>query len=258
MAYAGRALAVEPDEETHATPGVAEHAQGASCSPVIDPQNIVYGCAVAHSAPGGQTTRRGGRQRAAVARPFLFKDKQGRDTVTATICVDSGATVSIVPAHWITELVEVMDGRNRAAVAWGDGSKSPVVAKGCVVFYIENVRFRIHAWGVRQVTKALISERQLVEGGAGIVHYEDGYFLDMAPMGGRRLAIGDDSLLTVKVVVDAAQDAQARATATATSAATTAAGVANKAIAAAKAAAHAADIALGRSAGVDLWPRLGN
>ena len=252
VAHVGRAQAVEA-EESDAAAGVAERPDGASCSQAVDPQNIVYACS-ARPMPDGQTTRRGdGRRSTGVAKPFFFKDKEGRETVTATICIDSGATVSIVSAHWITEDLEVMGRSNRAAVAWGDGSQSAVVAKGRVVFWVDNVRFRIAAWGVRQVTKAFISERQLVDGGAGIVHYDDGYFLDMAPMGGRRLPISDDSLLTVQVAVDAGQDARARAAAVATSAATVAAGVAQRAIAAATAAALAADVAVGHSAGDSPW-----
>jgi hypothetical protein len=80
------------------------------------------------------------------------------------------------------------------------------VAKGYIILYMNKTRFRIHAWGVPEVARALISASQLVHYGAEIIHNRAGHFLDMSSLiGGRnggRITIGRDSLVTVEVAID--------------------------------------------------------
>jgi hypothetical protein len=139
-------------------------------------------------------------------RPFFFVDADGLESIMATAIVDSGATVTIVPASWLSEDIVFTSDADPCAVAWGDGSRSDVVAKGYIIIYMNKTRFRIHAWGVPEVARALISASQLVHYGAEIIHNRAGHFMDMSSLigvrNGGRITIGRDSLVTVEVAID--------------------------------------------------------
>jgi hypothetical protein len=167
------------------------------------------------------------------------------------VCLDSGATVTIVPVSWIT-LDKVYIGEdNPCLLSWGDGRTSSVVVKGLVEFWIGALHFRMHAWGVPDVDTALLSARQLADAGAA-VHFgpgPDGNYIDMTGLNGGRVRIGADSMVSVRVSVDPTQcHARALAAVAATSAAVEAAEVAERAVAAAAVAATAADVAVAQAA----------
>jgi hypothetical protein len=200
VAYAQRAEGIEGK----AAHGAADYSHMAS-APIPIPKDIVHARSARPTIIG--KAPRGNNKARSSLRPFFFVDADGLQSIMATAIVDSGATVTIVPASWLCEKIVFTSAADPCAVAWGDGSRSDVVAKGYIIIYMNRTRFRIHAWGVPEVARALISASQLVHYGAEIIHNRAGHFLDMSSVnGGRngdRITIGPDSLVTVEVAIDA-------------------------------------------------------
>jgi hypothetical protein len=138
-------------------------------------------------------------------------------------------------------------------VRWGDGTKSKVVVKGTCRFWIGQLQFQVHAWGVPAVNRALISATQLTDHGARISFTGGGNHIDMSGHNGGRVSIGKDAIFEVSVAVDLARDARANAAAIAVTAAAEAATVAQRAVVASETAARLADAAVAQSAFDSPW-----
>jgi hypothetical protein len=118
----------------------------------------------------GADTQRGFTASGSTPRPRVHTDRDGITTITKEVCLDSGAEISIVPAEWITADKRIMRQDDPCAVRWGDSTKSKVVVKGTCRFWIGKLQFQVHAWGVPEVNRALISATQLTDHGAHQLH----------------------------------------------------------------------------------------
>jgi hypothetical protein len=87
------------------------------------------------------------------------------------------------------------------AVSWGDAGVSLVLVKGIMEFWIDGIHFECEAWGVEDAAMAQLSTAQLVGNGAEVHFAAAGNYLDMTRLGGRRIDIGRDSMVTTQVSV---------------------------------------------------------
>jgi hypothetical protein len=126
---------------------------------------------------------------------------EGKDMAKIMMVVDSGASKTIVPSRYITKNKVYPTKADECAVSWGDAGVSLVLVKGIMEFWIDGIHIEAEAWGVEEAAMALISSTQLVDNGAS-VHFEAaGNYLNMTQMGGRRIDIGRDSMVTAYVSV---------------------------------------------------------
>jgi hypothetical protein len=126
---------------------------------------------------------------------------EGKEMAKILMCLDSGASQTIVPSRYITKDLEYPTKADECAVSWGDAGVSLVLVKGIMEFWIDGIHFKCEAWGVEEAAMALLSSAQLVDNGAS-VHFEAaGNYLDRTQLGGRRIDIGRDSMVTTYVSV---------------------------------------------------------
>jgi hypothetical protein len=227
-----------------AAPQMATARRAAEAAPRITPTIVAFARS-AKPAQEGEIRRHGGKMYKAV----VAVSEDGKHSIMVWVCVDSGATQTIVKDSWISQGRIYMTRDNPCAVAWGDSGTSIVTVKGQMVFWLDDLRFTMEAWGCPDVTTtALLSARQLAEAGAAVHLAADGNNIDLTGVGvARRVPIGEEAMVSIRVEIFSGQDGQARSVADATAAAAEAAARAAPYVAAAAAAASAADAAVAQA-----------
>jgi hypothetical protein len=164
------------------------------------------------------------------------------------MCLDSGASMTIVPAYMITKNWRYATGADACTVTWGDKSTSVVLIIGTMVFDFGGEHFEIEAWGVSDIVMPLLSVVQLSAAGVETHYTKDGNYIDLASMDGDTVAFGEDSMLSAEVIVGWEPCATAAASANEVA---IAAAVSTDAATAAAAACRAASDAVATAASID-------
>jgi hypothetical protein len=199
--FRAHALAAAPsapadDVEPTAAPHDAAHRSYSPSSPPDGAPSRKNAHARSAQPWKGQGTRKQRQSKAFVGA------SQSQRYVMLSMCLDSGASMTVVPWRMISNNRRFLGPNEVYTVSWGDAGKARVLCTGIIEFSFGGHNFEFEAWGVEVCALPLLSMSQLIAAGATLFISAARNSMDLSAMGGTSADFPTDFMFNAKVLVN--------------------------------------------------------